>query len=130
MQLLNNRELGRLDFKRLPFACPTLRVLSRYAIPHDSRWSIVRHDPLQHPELPFRLLLGLTIAHRKIKDLATVIQVNHKLSAAISLAGRRIGRSHSEPDGFASFETIVQYAVARFADAEEVRDVTGQDQSF
>src|SRR6266571_4907265 len=70
--LLDNRKLGRLDVERLPFAGAALRVFRCYGVAHNAGGCIIGPNPLEHPELAFRLLCRLTGAHRKIHGLAAV----------------------------------------------------------
>src|SRR5262245_34318308 len=100
MRLLYDCELRRFDFKWFPFARATVRIRGRHAVAHDSERGIVRHNPLQHPELAFRLLFSLTIAHRKVDDFPGILQVNNQLGSAISLSRCGIDRGHTESDGF------------------------------
>jgi hypothetical protein len=69
-------------------------------------------------------LFGLTVAHRYIDRLAGKIQVHDKLGRAISLARRGIDRGHAESNWIASFVSIIQCAIERFAWTEEVRQIS------
>jgi hypothetical protein len=120
----DNLELRRFDFKRLELACTALRVLGSHRVAQDLGPRIIGHDPLGDPELPFRRLSILAIAHRKIDGLTTIIQVNHELRPTIPLARCWIDGNHSKSHWVAPLKPIVQRAISWLAGAKEVREIT------
>src|SRR5262249_52477252 len=85
--------------------------------------------PFQHPEFTLGLLRRLSVAHGQVEGFAGIVQMNDELGRAISLAGFRIDRRHSKPDGIASLESVVESTVQRLARTEKVRKVAVQNQS-
>src|SRR6266850_883374 len=118
--LFDDRKLGRLHIEWLPFAGAALRVFRCDGVAHDAERCVSGHHPFEHPELSFRLLSGLTVAHRKVKGLACVVQVDDELGRAISLPCRGIDCGHAKSNRIASLISVVQRAVERLAWAEEV----------
>src|ERR1043165_9916872 len=111
--LRNDRDLRSLHLERLEFAGAALRIRGGDGIPHDAHWRIIRHRPFRHPEVTFRLAIGLMIAHRQVDGLASEITGDHECGRAIALAGCWIDRRHAKSDRFAVLELVVEEAVLR-----------------
>jgi hypothetical protein len=126
--LLNDRDLRSFDLERLEFAGASLWVLGGHRIAHNAGWRVVGYHPFGDKEVPFRLFLGLSIAHSKINGLPAIGQVDHELRRTIPLASRRIDGGHAESHGLTPFEVIIQYAVSGIAGRVEVDHVAVYNQ--